>query len=149
MESSITTHKTSSDHDSRYYTESEINTKLSTKLDTSKVVTSGYVGSSSITTTGGINTDYELKSITVPAGKYVIHSSVSTGNQDTVFCMKLFAGSGEICSAYNRGSSTAGITFHITRLYSFSSPTTIKLTATSFSTSGTITGWLLDYFAIQ
>lgn len=52
--SALTTHKSSGDHDGRYYTENEINTKLGGKSDTSHNHDGSYVKKNSTAELGGI-----------------------------------------------------------------------------------------------
>lgn len=52
--SALATHKSSADHDGRYYTESEINTKLGGKSDTSHNHDGSYVKKNSTAEVGGI-----------------------------------------------------------------------------------------------
>lgn len=60
----LTTHKSSGDHDGRYYTESEMNTKLNAKANNTVVLWSGTVSGKSTTASWSQDND-TFKSITV------------------------------------------------------------------------------------
>lgn len=66
LNNSLSTHKSSGDHDGRYYTESEMNTKLNAKANNTVVLWSGTIAGKSTSASWSLDND-TFKSITVIA----------------------------------------------------------------------------------